>query len=177
MSERPTAPPRPPARLWGLWAVTEECPAGFWWSHIHGARERRADAPMTFISRDDALAAAAKERAENDALAAETAEVLGCDRERCPSLSVALIGVAPPAEPDPTPGAAPAETFNEMMVRTLRERESAAHAERVRQFRECAERDEARRRAADAQTREVLARPSFTMPIPRDPDIVEESPS
>lgn len=90
-----TSPPRPPDRLWGLWAVTEDRPEGFWWSHIHGPARRRDLAPMTFVSRDDALDAAAIERAQNEELADQTAELLDCDREGRQYLSVALIGVRP----------------------------------------------------------------------------------
>lgn len=83
-----TTMPQPPTQLWGLWAVTRKRPGGFWWNHTNGIRQH-ADTPMTFISRDDALATAAKERAENDMIA----EWLGDDTRDV--LTVALIGVAP----------------------------------------------------------------------------------
>jgi hypothetical protein len=72
-------PPRPPAQLWGLWTVDDYHPEGFWLNHIHG---RNTDhTPMTFISRDDALATAEDERVS---FGPET------------KITVALIGVAPP---------------------------------------------------------------------------------
>jgi hypothetical protein len=79
--------PNPPARLWGLWAVTHDRPEGFWWNHIHGSCT--LDTPMTFISRDDAL----------DTLATERGELDVSDH-----MEVALIGVAPGTAPDAAEG-------------------------------------------------------------------------
>jgi hypothetical protein len=72
--------PRPPDRLWGIWAVDERRPDGYWWNHTNG-RNNAADAPMTFLSRADALAMAEHDQDEEG----DTV-----------TLAVALIGVAPP---------------------------------------------------------------------------------
>lgn len=82
MSTQLACPPKPPAQLWGIWTITRKRPEGFWWNHTNGHCEN-ADTPMTFISRDDAIVTASDEWEHEE----------GGD---VASMTVALIGVAPP---------------------------------------------------------------------------------